>query len=230
MFIMSFTSAVSFCKCIGRRNGNQFKGRLYQKCWQFRYLVVTQLTRISLQIWSKWYFKNKSNVNKRPYDAIKVKNELLKLTTQNSSIGWRYLYLITITTISYPRLISRAPLRSSMIYSWRERPILRFGCCIQGIEIKQSDIYFSRKTGIFLINETRWTIWCFWIEIPINNTNKYGIIIMHDFRTLCRNVLARTERKQPYFYCRPWNKGEILFQLFRDPGFRATQAWCLVKS
>lgn len=144
MFIMSFIVLFHFVNVLKEEVETNLRTPFIKSVDNFD-TQVTQLTRISLQIELNDILRT-VNVNKRPYDAIKVKNELLKYNT-NSFVDDIFIYNYNDDFISSFNFLCSLEVFNDFIL---DRELTDFDLIAFKESNKQSDMYFSRKTRYFL--------------------------------------------------------------------------------
>jgi len=217
MFIMSFIVLFHFVNVLKEEVETNLRTPFIKSVDNFD-TQVTQLTRISLQIELNDILRT-VNVNKRPYDAIKVKNELLKYNT-NSFVDDIFIYNYNDDFISSFNFLCSLEVFNDFIL---DRELTDFDLIAFKESNKQSDMYFFPKDSIFLANRQNHLM--FLNKIPINNTNKYGIIMYMISEDALRNVLAPALSENNHIFIVDPETREILFSFSETPDSELQQVF-----
>lgn len=171
---------------------------------------VNQLTRISLQIELNDILRT-VNVQKRPYEAMKVKNELLKYNT-NSFVDDIFIYNYNDDFVSSFNFLCSLDVFNDFIL---DRELTDFDLVEFRESTNQSDMYFFPADSIRLANRQNHLMYL--NKIPINSSSKYGIIMYMISEDALRNVLAPALSGNNHIFIVDPEKKEIIFSFSEQP-------------
>jgi len=209
MFIMSFIVLFHFVNVLKEEVEINLRTPFIKSVDNFD-AQINQLTRISLQIELNDVLRS-VNVKKRPYDAIKVKNELIKYNT-NSFVDDIFIYNYNDDFISSFNFLCTLEVFNDFIL---DRELTDFDLLKFKESGKQSDMYFFPTDSIFLANRQNHLMYL--NKIPINSTNKYGIIMYMISEDALRNVLAPALSENNHIFIVDPVTKDILFSFSETP-------------
>jgi len=209
MFIMSFIVLFHFVNVMKEEVETNLRTPFIKSVDNFD-AQVNQLTRISLQIELNDILRT-VNVHKRPYDAMKVKNELLKYNT-NSFVDDIFIYNYNDDFISSFNFLCSLDIFNEFIL---DRELTDFDLIEFKESSKQSDMYYFPTDSIFLANRQNHLMYL--NKIPINSTNKYGIIMYMISEDALRNVLAPALSENNHIFIVDPESKDILFSFSETP-------------
>lgn len=209
MFIMSFIVLFHFVNVMKEEVELNLRTPFNKSVDNFD-AQIGQLTRMSLQIELNDVFKT-ANVNKRPYDALKVKNELLKYNT-NSFVDDIFIYNYNDDFVSSFNFLCTYDIFNDFIL---ERDLTDFNLLEFKESSKQSDMYYFPADSIFLANRQSHLMYI--TKIPINSTNKYGIIMYMIPEDALRNVLSPALSENNHIFIVDPEAKDILFSFSENP-------------
>lgn len=209
MFIMSFIVLFHFVNVLKEEVEINLRTPFIKSVDNFD-AQINQLTRTSLQIELNDILRT-VNVNKKPYDAIKVKNELLKYNT-NSFVDDIFIYNYNDDFISSFNFLCSLEIFNDFIL---DRDLTDFDLIEFKESSKQSDMYYFPTDSIFLANRQNHLMYL--NKIPINNTNKYGIIMYMISEDALRNVLAPALSENNHIFIVDPETKDILLSFSENP-------------
>lgn len=217
MFIMSFIVLFNFVNVLKEEVEINLRNPFIKSVDNFD-AQINQLSRTSLQIELNDILRT-VNVNKKPYDAIKVKNELIKYHT-NSFVDDIFVYNYNDDFVSSFNFLCSLEIFNDFIL---DSELTDFNLIDFKESSKQTDMYFFPVDSIFLANRQNHLMYL--NKIPVNSTNSYGIIMYMIPEDALRNVLAPALSENNHIFIIDPGTKEVLFSFCENPDPELTEVF-----
>ena len=209
MFIMSFIVLFHYVNVLKDEVEINLRNPFIKSVENFD-AQINQLTRTSLQIELNDILRT-VDIKERPYDAVKIKNELLKYST-NSFVNDIFLYSYKDDYISAFNFLCSLDIFNDFILN---SELTDFSIIEFKESSKQSGMYYFPIDSIYLANKENHLMYL--NKLPINNTNSYGIIMYMIPQEALKNVLAPAISENNHLFIVDPETKEILFTLSENP-------------
>lgn len=209
MFIMSFIVLFHYANVLKDEVETNLRNPFIKSVENFD-AQINQLTRTSLQIELNDILRT-VDIKERPYDAVKIKNELLKYST-NSFVNDIFLYSYKDDYISAFNFLCSLDIFNDFILN---SELTDFSIIEFKESSKQSGMYYFPIDSIYLANKENHLMYL--NKLPINNTNSYGIIMYMIPQESLKNVLAPAISENNHLFIVDPETKEILFTLSENP-------------
>ena len=209
MFIMSFIVLFHYANVLKDEVETNLRNPFIKSVENFD-AQINQLTRTSLQIELNDILRT-VDIKERPYDAVKIKNELLKYST-NSFVNDIFLYSYKDDYISAFNFLCSLDIFNDFILN---SELTDFSIIEFKESSKQSGMYYFPIDSIYLANKENHLMYL--NKLPINNTNSYGIIMYMIPQEALKNVLAPAISENNHLFIVDPETKEILFTLSENP-------------
>lgn len=209
MFIMSFIVLFHYANVLKDEVETNLRNPFIKSVENFD-AQINQLTRTSLQIELNDILRT-VDIKERPYDAVKIKNELLKYST-NSFVNDIFLYSYKDDYISAFNFLCSLDIFNDFILN---SELTDFSIIEFEESSKQSGMYYFPIDSIYLANKENHLMYL--NKLPINNTNSYGIIMYMIPQEALKNVLAPAISENNHLFIVDPETKEILFTLSENP-------------
>lgn len=209
MFIMSFIVLFHFVNVLKDEVEINLRNPFIKSVDNFDE-QINQLTRTSLQIELNDILRA-VDIKENPYDAVKIKNELLKYNT-NSFVDDIFLYSYKDDYVSSFNFLCRLEVFNSFILN---SELTDFSLIEFRESSKQSGMYYFPVDSIYLANRQHHLMYL--NKLPINNTNSYGIIMYMISQDALKKVLAPALSENNHLFIVDPETKKILFMLSENP-------------
>ncbi len=209
MFIMSFIVLFHYVNVLKDEVEINLRNPFIKSVENFD-AQINQLTRTSLQIELNDILRA-VDIKERPYDAVKIKNELLKYNT-NSFVNDIFLYSYKDNYISAFNFLCSLDIFNDFILN---SELTDFSLIDFKESNKQSEMYYFPVDSMYLANKQNHLMYL--NKLPINNINSYGIIMYMIPHDALKNVLAPAISENNHLFIVDPETKEILFTLSENP-------------
>lgn len=215
MFIMSFIVLFHFVNVLKEEVEINLRTPFIKSVDNFE-AQINQLTRTTLQLELNDIIRN-VNIQKMPYEAMKVKNELIKYST-NSFVDDIFFYNYSDDYVSSFNFLCSVETFNNFVL---DRNLTDFDLIAFKESDKQSDMYFFPANSVFSANNQKHLMYL--NKIPINSKKKCGIIMFMIPEDSLRNILAPALSENNYIFIVDPETREILFAFSEKPDDELTE-------